>query len=443
MKKYLLLITYIFYVAAVFSQTITSELNVKVKTPILFGSTKEDRMPYVLDIEQKIFVGNFNEDTLNVYLKNNNESFLNAYLKGIDAYDLQVIRKNIKGEFDTITMDDFNGRYLTISGIHSNSEFILRYKFAGKISFFLFRNVMLFFYPCMPDDFSWYFENDNMKLQSIKIDIPKNHTIFSDFPFRGEKIINEKENTFFLINDDFYHKDEFVLDSLCIGLYFMKPFIINIDTTGITLNDIDTIQVKAKIEMVKNYILNINSFFGFNNKSNINIVETLWGNGTSVNARVFHTSKNNSFVILDTLMWKKGLQHELIHTLDPLNNIYPKDSTKFFLSESLIEFLSLYFENSNNIYNIDSSFKDFDITKYKVSLFDINSNVYNDDLIYIKTPYLIHLFAKSIGYDLFIRKLKQFYAEAIRDKEVSFERFKIIFNTAETKNQWNCFEKNL
>ena len=65
-------------------------------------------------------------------------------------------------------------------------------------------------------------------------------------------------------------------------------------------------------------------------------------------------------------------------------------------------------------------------------------------IIYQKTPYYIHLFAKEIGEDNFFRFLKEFYSDVQKKKEINITNFKKILNkNGISNNQWQNFINKL
>lgn len=65
-------------------------------------------------------------------------------------------------------------------------------------------------------------------------------------------------------------------------------------------------------------------------------------------------------------------------------------------------------------------------------------------LIYQKTPYVIHQFAKQIGEDRFFSILAEFYRNVNQKQICSFSDFEQTFKHNDvTDRQWNDFMKNL
>jgi hypothetical protein len=218
------------------------------------------------------------------------------------------------------------------------------------------------------------------------------------------------------------------------------------------------------ITEVKDVFKKLNTFFAPLEQSEINIYEAdltmVTPNGNLQWGVSIPIWKENKFsILIDTsaILYTNTMIHELIHIY--YNRILPaeNDSTSFFFGESMTEYLAKCFKYKN-LRQRDSMFNqamvDFARMNYtEYSIFKVSDNSMLSDsssmagssqVIYLKTPFVIHVFAQMIGEEKFLNIVSQFYKEAKQRNEISFIRFEeLLKENGVSDKQWEWFVKNL
>jgi hypothetical protein len=208
---------------------------------------------------------------------------------------------------------------------------------------------------------------------------------------------------------------------------------------------------------VKNVFKELNTFFFPLEQSEISIYEadltmkTPYGNiQWGVSLPVWKDNKFSILIDTSAILHTNTMIHELIHIY--YNRILPPegDSTRSFFGEGMTEYLAKCFKYKN-LRQRDSIFNqamiDFARMNYnEYSIFKVTDNGMegSSQIIYLRTPFIIHVFAQMIGEEKFLDIVSRFYKEAKQRNEISFIRFEeLLKENGVTDNQWEWFVKNL
>jgi hypothetical protein len=161
----------------------------------------------------------------------------------------------------------------------------------------------------------------------------------------------------------------------------------------------------------------------------------------------FPIKKDRQFsILIDTSgTFESNLIHELIHAyysdLTPPTN----DSTHLFFEEGLTEYLAKCVQYKALLVR-DSAFHYDMIDNYKAgnygfSIFQKNNTELGE---YCITPFVIHIFAQTVGEKKFLSILNHFFKEAKKQSYFSMTLLeRLMKENGITNKQWNWFMKNL
>ncbi len=497
MKKKLDILIYIMLIISITnakSQIINCDLEINVLTSKSDSFIKADSTEsetnyaflgiYPITITQTFNLSNYSRDSLILHLEN--RSSFNQILSSLFFHDLSVFYQ-VTGSSVLLPMNfSFNGDSIIIEELYHTKKIILKYNYQSD---FPMRNAgvntLYYMQPQISDWHSYFFTCNNMKIKRINFHIPDNQSYFFATQTRYistgkyctdiEKI-TDNDISFYLLKKLYYDKISINNKKVKINVFLNKG--VQIDTNSLvsnhTFNPIERIQPKQEvsseykqkvIDQINKSQQKITDFFNFKGRIELNIADAdlyfsdtegkkyVWGKATQ-------SSKDSYFITIDTTFWfTSDLTHEMIHAF--IKEIpSPKDSTYFLFNESIVEYLAICF-NYEDTQRRDSVFNE----KYRYyqslndsslwlqcSIFDIKSNISlinggyggTSPIIYQKTPYYIHLFAKEIGEDNFFRFLKEFYSDVQKKKEINITNFKKILNkNGISNNQWQNFINKL
>lgn len=175
--------------------------------------------------------------------------------------------------------------------------------------------------------------------------------------------------------------------------------------------------------------------------------ETYWG-------QAYEIDDDNRFIVMDVSYWNDYTWcHETTHCFNT-KMPYPNDSSFYFFMESMTEFVSVYLgtEDKNDI---DSVFIKR-VEKYGKrpndfqSAFQVDENILGFDgsgtfnVLYVKTPYCLHLLAKDVGERRFLKICKGFYKHVNKMETYTFADFEnYMLRHGVSRKQWKRFMTNL
>jgi hypothetical protein len=482
-------IVFVFFVCCTFlsnaQQQVTSNLSVEIKNGVseYFLSDSADNRGYMsvfpVTVTQTINLQDYQDKQIKLYLQNLpyfHQILFAEYYKNLTVFSL-------KNEIDTIPLHfQFNGDTLFVDTDNNTTNFVIQYRFQSD--YFLRTSegqTLIFFQPQLCNWHSWFFAAENMKIENAVFNVPDKEIYFwanntlkiTDFTYKTDLSKITKNNvSFYIIKKSFYNNVSFKEKNVLCNFYLLKNVIA--DTTEVIRNNISDRKIsyiaenkfvpqKNTINQIKNAIKQIVNIF--DNKKNIklNVVDAyltikdfqdnkfLWGNATEI-------SNNEYWLLLDTSMLKNINFHEFIHPFFD-NNLSKNDIAPFFFNESMIEYIAVWLsykseKQRDSVFNRKNEFyKNLDVKDLScTSIFKVTENKYNMDgtrggdaaVVYEKTPYKIHKFAKNIGNERFISILSKFYKSANRKGYASFSDFeKIMKQNGVSDKQWNDFIKDL
>jgi len=377
---------------------------------------------------------------------------------------------------------NFDGKELVINKIPKTKKIIIKYEYQSD---FPIRNkgtnTIFFMQPQINEWHSWFFTCKNMKISIINYVIPDNRAYFfatnmtelsnNKYSTHTKSIIND-EISFYLLRKPYYDKVSLKKNTVTMNLFLNKG--VHIDTISDTLKKFGRIQPQNNISdtkkhKIENYIKislqKIISFFNYKDNFSLNIADAnlyfeeengrkhVWG-------KAIECSDTSYFLAIDTSFWNTSdLIHEMIHAF---NKYLPARNEKsfYFFNESMVEYLAVCF-GYEDLQARDSAFNtkmqyfnklDTTLLYGKNTIWNLKSNetiIENglggtSPIIYFKTPYLIHAFAKSIDENRFLSILKLFYLNTQTKKKCEFSDFEKIFKqNGITDKQLSDFIKNI
>ncbi len=469
MKKVLIIIFSIISFSANYAQTSFCSLKVDIQPTTLQDSSL---CKYKLLIEQKII--NLEADTFAGALENT--GILSLFIKqnfipSLTVYCRQTDRKakwqKIDFSFDGKTLNSylpFKKNDLKIEYTYYSDYFTrVPSKYMYQIVFFNYYNY---------DWSSWYFTYPGMLLKDVTFQVPDNLYFFINAPnhLSGNKIELKQQDledmrsdnlSFYMLEKEYYHKGQFRNKSNLVTLLMTKGAKLSLDSLNLIPDTLSRQDIILRQNETKKIFNGLSSFFKQEEPVDITIADSYliagdddgqqyeWGQSVNI-------EKNKYIILIDTSAWKnnQNLVHELVHIYNP----YHMDKEIFgyyFFSESLVEFLSVYLTYNDtatrdSIFNHKlqsfQKFKNadlsiFQLSENKVSMQDAEDNSAN--IIYLKVPYFIHQFAKTIGEDKMLALLKDFYRNAPNDGNY----LEHLENTAKrngvNNEEWESFLKSL
>lgn len=402
---------------------------------------------YYCQITQKIQLSE-KQDTIRLFLDVNksNEAFfsiffLNLKIRGFHNNSIKDLNYEVKNNTLIIPCRDTDSLILSY---YYNSDYNLN---CNKYS-------QLYFVPYQNTWHSVYFTNPNIIIDDIIIKYPDDIYVFLNKT-------NYSELSVFLL-DSSYYSTHHIAEEPKTHLYLFKGC--DKEKYEIT-NDWTDIQPDKKNNTIKRVpqdfssVLSDMSAFFNENIGELNIIDAnldiysdedtaRWGSA-------FIVDDSHSFIVMDTCFWSShNWCHEVTHCYNrkkPLKT----DSSFYFFNESMTEYLSIVFsardkQKQDSIFlgkkNKYCEIKEKD--DYQ-SIFQVSKNELGIDLgiaygvVYVKTPYCIYLFAKSIGQKKFLELYSEFF-QNISDKNYNLSDFKdFMLKHGVSKKKWNQFIKNL
>ena len=379
---------------------------------------------------------------------------------------------NVLKHFDNTTENidfQFNYEELKFFLPEKNCKVEITYFYHSDYFYYSNSKFICTFMPYQSTWMSWFFTNSEMKIMNVSFTIPEHIYLFADMPQEKKEdktillfdSIPDNKITFFCIKKRYYEYFQEEIQSHIVKFYLFEDIIETEDSTSLDTYYLPSQRVNNTLKenylsFLQHDLKNISTIF--NKTVNIDILEACldihseedtirWGSG-------FLLSDNHLLVIMDTSFWSEHhYLHEIVHLF---TNILPekRDSSYNFFNESMTEFLTIYFKY-DNIETIDSIFNN-KILKYETldnvcnSIFSVIKNELQFDLggtygiVYLKTPFIIHSFAKRIGIDKFIQILSKFYQQIEQTKIVNFKILEETFKSEKVSNEdWQWFERNL
>lgn len=313
---------------------------------------------------------------------------------------------------------------------------------------------------------SIFFTSPNVKIDEITLVCPDDIWMFVDKKYEHENnryLLQPSDNSHlnvFLMNSAY-----FVVDTLCdnpeITTYMFKGSRGWQDTIHGDWHDIEPDEEshpESRLPSnVTSVIDNLSNFFHKSIKS-LKYIDTYtdvsdrddkacWGQSYKID-------DENRFIIMDTSFWNNYLWcHETTHCFNtklPCSN----DSSCIFFNESITEFVSVYLGTQNKN-DIDSVFIKR-VEKYGKtpndfqSVFQVDKNILGIDgsgsfnVVYVKTPYCLHLLAKDVGEQRFLKICSGFYKHVNKMETYTFADFeKYLLKHGVSRKQWKQFMTNM
>jgi hypothetical protein len=464
-KTTLILIILFLSISVGYTQKISTNLHV---TPHYCDTMKSICFyKIIIDVNQELIIEDFQQDTFVLTLEH--------------YFSMQMV------------MYPFLFQKISVTYEEGNREVSLPYEFYGTdLSFVLPASSckINLSYQCVTDYFcraegapsyfmpyhfswnSWYFTCPDMEISKVEIANYESVYMIINLPLikKDNKIILDasaidyKEGiTIHLLEKKYYEKITFQEKTNIINIFIHKGEIRIYKEDDPILYDpypgnrLSKKLVNRYITEVKNVFKQLNTFFSPLEQSEINIYEAdltmktdnghiQWG----VSIPVW---KNNKFsILIDTsaVLYTNTMIHELIHIY--YNRILPpeSDSTHLFFGEGMTEYLAKCFKYRNlrqrdSIFNqamIDFARMNYD--EYSIFKVSDNSMAGSSQVIYLKTPFIIHTFAQMMGEEKFLNIVSLFYKEAKQRNEISFIRFEeLLKENGITDKQWEWFVKSL
>lgn len=446
------------------SKEISCNLNVEV---ILISSPEEDTLfsmySNICKITQSLQLENHPDDTISLFLENPSPfAFFNSLF-----FQQLTVYENDKKEAIPYT---FNSNILKFVCPNENSNIQIHYYYQPDYFMMGSDDMACVFCPYQQSWSSWFFSTPDMLINSVSFKIPEHLNLFSNLMCKttdghgGHLLCDFVPNhniSFFWIEKRFYELVQTSIEKNHYHLYLYKDLHYTGDSTSclsaaIPAERVNESLIDRHLSALEKGIRNIEKIF--KKKVNVSIVEACldlsqeedmirWGSA-------FQLSEDSLLIVMDTSYWNAHLHiHEIVHAY---NDILPsqKDSSYYFFHESMTEFLAIYC-NYDSMDERDAVYSD-KIKKYDSienphnSIFEVEINEISLDyggsygIIYLKTPYLIHLFSKKVRDDIFSNILADFYAEIRERKTVNLQLFEMVIKRHGVSDEdWKSFVENL
>lgn len=432
-------ITIILLVALLCSCNTIDTANMRSSLSIDIELTKADSckglMPFacIMNVEQSLTINNMDTIVLNI-----------VYPKSLPVAEMGIrnIHVNCAGKELPYTFANDSLVFETISGCNG-------YSLVYEVYASSFLSNGLGGENCFIGDFylyntsSWYFTCPDMQLVDSKITSSDSlvilssgiHTDNTEFrrhikPSTKLDIIALHKRFYnrYVLHQDICNCDvylrNFHTDKLKIDTIINSHDRYNSDYIHIGEYISDDI-LETKVELVGKYLrLAASAFNAF--PDTLNIVECLWGNEKYSGGQAI----SPNIILADTAFFSANngaLLHELIHTCDKLDyHRLCKDSSLFFFSESMIEYMTRYLMKTEANINYSAWGAEDNYLKHNdlKPIFKIHDNNRTTQYtIYAYVPYIIDQFAQKIGEEKFVELYKEFHQICIEQQELSFDGF--------------------
>ncbi|ALO14132.1 hypothetical protein L21SP5_00453 [Salinivirga cyanobacteriivorans] len=282
-------------------------------------------------------------------------------------------------------------------------------------------NLGSFYYWDANEEF-WYFRSTNTKINEISISYPNNFYLLESFS-NSKDIISEGTN-----------KETFISRSIQnIPLQFILLNKLKYERKRVVKSN-QYLYIYLPIDSTRNLYLNKNNIVK-KIESQFDKVICFFDEVTSRNIDVIQIDYNkkgralgNQIICDSSFFYTHHLLHEFIHVYSEIRTV-KNDSGYFFLEESLTEFLAIclnYNSKNRDIY-FDRKIAYYSNKSHaNKSIFEVDKNSNeNWDLIYGKTPFIIHLLSLRLNENEIYRILKDFYIHYSK-KEVTFDDFSLF-----------------
>lgn len=309
---------------------------------------------------------------------------------------------------------------------------------------------------------SWYFNLAGMIISECVIHHPEQYMVYSNQPLirhAGKVVIVPEIHDYginlYLVNPAYYRHTGIRKRNTALTCFQTYGAKYNEDSTDLVINKIlPDKSIKKRTKNMRRLLNRLTKFFPTDEPLDILVIDGDLRRGNSVWGNTSKFGIGKYLILIDTSMWRNNsICHEMIHVLDNniLGNVSRNDSTYYFFAESLIEYLSNYFfwedksERNNNYlsYGLHMLNKDYKIK----TIWKLNGNRTADgsaDIIYFRTPYVLHCYALRIGEDKFISILHDFYSFSKIKGETTLDDFRRINFKHRIKQQdWDFLMKNL
>ncbi len=427
--------------------------------------------PLIVEVKHQIELKSYDKDTLILKL---DKGDYNMFFK--DFFYNQLQASVIKEDKVISTNFSFDGMLLKIPlqekhNVNIEISYLHQSDFGMKNN----SNTTEYLIPFMDEWHSWYFTNNEIPIDSLKINLSGDFSFFCSLPYTKTnntyniELKQDSEISFYLIDNKYFHKKSFVSEDVKYNLYLFKDIVIdtvlnnNKDSVIAYPGDRITYDFESNVEKtIKHTMKHLASIFEPKYVNEINIIDaslSLFLDDDSTGytwGRQFEMNEKQSVILVDTSYWNdNSIQHEIIHSFTkPFVN--KTDSTYHLFSESLVEYLSLILKyNSENAldsvfnkksinfkkmgYNIDSLPSIFDIGKNNLNLSGTGN--FSNIVIYYYVPFLFHNLAKEVGYKKFILRFYYFCAVANQEETKNMQLLKNCLQSKDfiSDKQWNAF----
>lgn len=435
-------------------ESVKTELKVDITTMSIQDSTM---YPFKIKVYETLNFENYAKDSVHLTLENLAIP-CNLFHQNVHIVTLGEDNGKIK-ELDY----SFNYQDLEFALPSPSCKIMVEYDFQSDMMFRLHHIGIRYASPNLYEWQSWYFVCDNMEIKKVEMNAPKEFYFFSNLPDKICGLSHElcadsiKANniSFYLFNKEYYNHSSFSNDSVLVDVYQTKGIVVNADSTDYIPYKNDTILFARRVEDLKHMINKIRDLLVFDSSLHLSIVDAnLVMRGGGVWGQTVSCSADETLILIDTTAWNdNSLTHELLHALDKnlLSSISREDSAYYFFSESLVEYLSVYLKYDDPVRR-DAEFSEkmlgYTLHKMKSSKvlglkdnhMDLGNKTGSGYIIYEKTPFVIHRFAKKIGEDRFIAIFRDFYHQAKAKHKVSLADFERVMKShGVTDYEWIWF----
>lgn len=469
MKRIIIIAVYLLLtVATNATPSIISSLNIYIgpeqERLFEFNKSISDYYPaiysYSVSVKQELLIDDYDKDTLILKLNRISPYKINgnSYFNNISNINITTI--NPISNIYTPLEFTINENRLLVNLPDRNCHIFISYNLSSDFGFRVPSSTWVYMQLYFSKWQSWYFTTSDMYISEANFYTANNVNVYAydinrvdtnQFNTKYEHL-SEGRQSFILLNKKFYKQLNFNYKTIQIECLFAKD--IAADTLEIDGNYYYTLSPitgynstrdnlpQELFESIK-YLI---EFFNVSIPYHITVADGdiyfldanneifRWGN-------MMDCGNQNFCLIIDKTMWEThSLVHEIIHTFiqyaPPISS-----SFYYFFNESMVEYLAVcsFYKDldiRNEIFQKKKRYYEaiYGNNSDSISIKNLKNNYVNltgnqtgpSVIIYEKTPYLIHLFAQSIGEDKFMKLLHTFYKEMATKKRCSIDDFKEI-----------------